>query len=387
MMYAGLRSSTKPAFFNIRFDNPFFRKYRIGIHLAFWLILLIYEGVIWGMVDGKYADRLSFAALELPVKMGATYFTLYFLIDQFLIGKKYGTFLIGLIASMIAFGLMIRILNYTILYPVFYPDGNLVPILYPPKILIGIFSVYSIVAIVASFHIAKLWHQHQQVSQQLEKEKLESELKLLKSQINPHFLFNTLNNLYVLTLNNSKTAPEIVHKLSEFMSYLLYDSNQKEVSLEKELQYVGNYITLEKLRYESRLDVSFNIYSNIQGISIAPLLILPFVENCFKHGARNQLLHSWIRIDISVQNQALIVKIENSKNSEGDDTKIVSGIGLENVKKRLELIYPGQYQLQLLDELESYLVIFKLNLPDAKLTPQTLNQKHNHTLQNEMSRS
>jgi two-component system, LytTR family, sensor kinase len=384
-MHAKVNKSSRPALFNVRFDNPFFERYRIAIHVTFWVSLLIYEGLIWGMVDGEYSRRLTFAAAEIPVKIGATYFTLYFLIDKFFVHRKYAAFLIGLVASMLVFGLLFRLLSYHILYPAFYPNGNLVPVLYFPKILIGIFAIYSIAGIVASFHIAKLWHRHQQVSQRLEKEKLESELKLLKSQINPHFLFNTLNNLYALTLNNAKAAPEVVHKLSELMSYLLYDSNQNEVSLEKELQYIDNYISLEKLRYESRLDVSLNIYNNVQGITIAPLIILPFVENCFKHGARNQLFNAWVRIDVSIQEHVLIVKIENSKNTDGnDENKKVSGIGLENVRKRLELIYPDRHELQLLDEVDSYLVILKLELAKGEALQYTLNQRNIYTLQNEM---
>jgi two-component system, LytTR family, sensor kinase len=169
------------------------------------------------------------------------------------------------------------------------------------------------------------------------------------------------------------------------MSYLLYDSNQNEVSLEKELQYIDNYISLEKLRYESRLDVSLNIYNNVQGITIAPLIILPFVENCFKHGARNQLFNAWVRIDVSIQEHVLIVKIENSKNTDGnDENKKVSGIGLENVRKRLELIYPDRHELQLLDEVDSYLVILKLELAKGEALQYTLNQRNIYTLQNEM---
>jgi two-component system, LytTR family, sensor kinase len=387
-MHANANNLVGPGLFNIKSDIPFFKRYRVVIHITFWLALLIYEGLVWGIVDGEYVRRLTFSAVELPIKITATYFTLYFLIDRFLIQRKYGVFLVGLIASMAFFGLLWRLISYHTLYPIFYPNGNQVPMLYLPKLLIGIFSIYSITAIVASFHIGKLWHLHQQRSQRLEKEKVESELQLLKSQINPHFLFNTLNNLYVLTLNQSKAAPEVVHKLSELMSYLLYDSNQPEVSLEKELQYIDNYILLEKLRYESRLDVSLNIYNNIQGVSIAPLIILPFVENCFKHGARNQHFNAWIRIDVSIHEHVAVFKIENSKSAEVDDKpKEVSGFGQSNVKKRLELIYPNRYDLQIMDETDSYLVILKIELTKTEAAQYPLNQRTIYTLQNEMSGS
>jgi LytS/YehU family sensor histidine kinase len=333
------------------------------------------------MVDGEYGQRLVSASIELPIKIIATYFTLYVLIDKLLIQKRYNLFLVSLVTSMIGFGILLRILAYYTIYPLYYPTATNIPLFFLPKILIAIFVIYSLVAIVASFHIIKHWYDHQQASQllqqtaqQLEKEKLESELKLLKSQINPHFLFNTLNNLYVLTLNQSKRAPEMVHKLSELMSYMLYDSNQNEVSLKKELQYIENYIALEKVRYESRLDVSLNVYDNIEGITIAPLLILPFVENSFKHGVSNQLSKGWVRIDISVQENVLVVKVENSKAASDIDKiiKPVSGIGLQNVKKRLELIYFNQYQLQVIDEEETYLTILKLELSEENIRQRVL---------------
>lgn len=338
-------------------------RYRIALHILFWISYVVYEGLIWGMVDGEYIERLSFTLLDLPVKIAATYFTLYYLIDKLLLPKKYTLFVITLIASMLFFGIMSRALDYYTLYPVFYPEGLLHPVFYFPKILIMIFATYSVVAIVASYHLGKHWHNHQLISQRLEKEKLESELKLLKSQINPHFLFNTLNNLYVLALNQSKRTPETVHKLSELMSYMLYDSNQSQVSLKKELYYIENYIALEKLRYESRLDISVNVYSELEGIMIAPLMILPFVENCFKHGVSKQLDHSWIRIDISALQNILTIKVENSKDPEQrSNMRPVSGIGLQNVKKRLKFIYPDRHQLDIIDDVESYLVVLKLEV-------------------------
>jgi two-component system, LytTR family, sensor kinase len=360
----------KPGFLDLRFDNLALNQYRSAGHILFWLLYLLYEGLIWGMVDGEYTKRLVCASIELPIKIMATYFTLYILIDRLLIKKKYGLFLLSMAGSMIVFGIFLRMLGYYIIYPLYYPDGLQIPLFFLPKILIGIFVIYSLVAIVASFHLIKHWYNHQytsqllqQTAQQLEKEKLAAELKLLKSQINPHFLFNTLSNLYVLTLNQSRNAPEMVHKLSELMSYMLYDSNQNQVPLQKELHYIENYIALEKLRYES-LDVSFHVYDNVDGITIAPLLILPFIENSFKHGVSNQLSSAWVRIDVAVQDNLLVVKVENSKITNKVDKIItpVSGIGLVNVKKRLEHIYPNRYQLQIIDEVESYLVILKLEI-------------------------
>lgn len=346
-------------------------------HVLFWLSFFIYEGVIWAMVDGEFSRRMITAGIELPVKIAATYFTLYVLIDKLLIRRKYLLFVTVLLLSIVCFGVANRILAYYVIYPMYYPEALAIGLFFPPKILISIFYIYSVVAIVASFHLIKIWVRHQQATQllqqqaqQFQNEKLAAEIKLLKSQINPHFLFNTLNNLYVLTLNNSEKSPEMVYKLSELMSYMLYESNKATVPLRREIQYIENYITLEKLRYAERLDISVNIYDSIEEINIAPLLILPFVENSFKHAISNQIVKGWIRVDISVQNQLLTIKVENSK-SEPDERQPLrssSGIGLQNLRKRLQLIYPDKHSLRIFDEEDTYLSVLKLTLDEQSVT-------------------
>ena len=360
---------TMNALFDSKTPTLFLTRYRFLLHVIFWTGLLVYDSLVWGMVDGKYEEKFVSSLIELPVKATATYFTLYFLIDKFLIQKKYGSFLILLLLSMAVFGIILRIIAYYIIYPVYYPDGVHIPLFFLPKILIAIFVTYSLVAIVASFHLIKHYYKHQQATQvlqqttqQLEREKLAAELKLLKSQINPHFLFNTLNNLYVLTLNQSDKAPLMVHKLSELMSYMLYDSNLPEVTLDKEIHYIKNYIDLEKIRYGDRLEVSLNIYGETKDIIVAPLLMLPFVENSFKHGARNQLHDGWIHIDLEIQDGALTLKVENSKPDFYDEQNKPSGIGLVNVKRRLSHLYPHRHSLQQFDELDTHMIVLKLSL-------------------------
>lgn len=373
-MYATKATREKRNPFEAAISPSLLLQSRITFHAIFWLCLIAYEGLISGMVDDQYLQRITISFIELPMKIMATYFTLYVLIDKLLIRKKYSMFVMSFLLSMIAFGILARTLAYHTIYPLYWPQATMVPLLFFPKILIGIFSIYSVVAIVASFHLMKHWYRHQQTSQylqrtaqQLEKEKLEAELKLLKSQINPHFLFNTLNNLYALTLQNSHKAPEMVYKLSQLMNYMLYDSNQPDVPLQKEIQYIQNYIALEKVRYDS-LDVSLNVYDVPDSIRIAPLLMLPFVENAFKHGVSNQLSGGWVRVDILLQNDTLVLKVENSKNTTLiPEQKSVSGIGLQNVKKRLELIYPDRFSLQSMDEGETYLSILKITLPETPL--------------------
>ncbi|AHM62938.1 signal transduction histidine kinase [Flammeovirgaceae bacterium 311] len=355
---------------DVKFGADLYKKYKLLWHLLFWLTFWVYKGLVYGTIDNDYEVRFASALIELPIKIVAAYFTLYVLIDKFLLKRRYSLFLGSLVASMIGFGLLQRILIYHTVNPIFYPEVLPSPVFYIPKLLITIFTIYSIVALVASFHLIKhaynnlqVTRQLQQAAQALENEKLEAELKLLKSQVNPHFLFNTLNNLYVLTLSNSQKAPETVYKLSQLMSYMLYESNQQFVPLEKEVQYIENYLALEKIRYGKRLDVSLNVFGEITGIQIAPLLILPFVENCFKHGVSNQLEGGWIRIDLSMQEEQLVLKVENSKSNYLANAAIrEGGIGLKNVKKRLELVYGENHSLNIHNEEDSYLVVLKIKL-------------------------
>lgn len=345
-------------------------------YLVFWSLFVLYEGLIWGMVDGQYSQRTFTSLIELPIKILATYFTLYVLIDELLIKKKYALFINMLLLSMIVFGIMMRLVAYYAIYPIYLPDATNAPLLYFPKILIAIFNVYAPVTLLATFHVIGHWYNYQQaaqklrqVAQKLEKEKLEAELKLLKSQINPHFLFNTLNNLYALSLKKSDDAPEVVYKLSELMNYMLYESNRKRVSLEKEIQYIRNYIALEKIRYSPTIDIVMDVHGYTKDIFLAPLLILPFVENSFKHGLSKQLSTGWIHILVKVENEVLTVQVENSKNLENKITPKPSGIGLANVRKRLQLLYPGQYKLKIFDEEMTYMVVLRINLSQKHTKP------------------
>ncbi len=212
--------------------------------------------------------------------------------------------------------------------------------------------------------IVKNWFQQQQESVALEKSSMQSELKFLKSQINPHFLFNTLNNLYALTLKKSDNAPEIVIKLSEMMRYMLYECNEKRVPLQKEIKYIQNYLDLEKLRQGDRTDITFACKGDIGDQRIAPLMFIPFLENSFKHGANSRIDNGYVHIDIDVKQYKLNFKIINSKPPPVPNPGVrkVGGIGLMNVERRLNLIYPNAYKLDIENGPNEYCVNLQLDL-------------------------
>ena len=204
--------------------------------------------------------------------------------------------------------------------------------------------------------------------QELEKQTMQSELRFLKSQINPHFLFNTLNNLYALTLKKSDKAPEIVIKLSEMMRYMLYECNEKRVMLSKEVNYIKNYIDLESLRQGKNVKINFQLIGDAGHRMIAPLMFTPFLENSFKHGVGNLIANGFVNIKLSVNGDDVDFYIENSKPDKPPTSihkdKRSGGIGLVNVQKRLNLLYPEKYDLQIKDTPNAYAVHLKINLDE-----------------------
>ena len=193
---------------------------------------------------------------------------------------------------------------------------------------------------------------------------MQSELRFLKSQINPHFLFNTLNNLYALTLKKSDKAPEIVIKLSEMMRYMLYECNEKRVPLVKEVNYLRNYLDLEQLRQSDKISINFTVEGDIGNQEIAPLLFIPFLENSFKHGLNTQIREGFVDIRMKVADQDVEFYIENSKGEMviQPTGRPSGGIGLENVRRRLNILYPDRYNLRVSDNPNTYSVYLTIEL-------------------------
>jgi LytS/YehU family sensor histidine kinase len=203
------------------------------------------------------------------------------------------------------------------------------------------------------------WFLNERIQRDLENQRLSAELSFLKSQINPHFLFNSLNSIYSLAYQRSETTPDAILKLSEIMRYMLYECNDNEVSLEKELQYLQNYIELQKIRFGEKAYIDFKINGKVDGQQIVPLLLIAFIENAFKHGVANDP-GSAIRLLIEVDESHLYFFIQNRKHNNNRDN--LGGIGLINVKRRLDLLYPGRYKLDIIDGKETYTCELTLDL-------------------------
>lgn len=221
--------------------------------------------------------------------------------------------------------------------------------------------MYPVIFTAVAIKLLKYWYTNQKAQQILIQEKLAGELKFLKTQIHPHFLFNTLNNLYALTLKKSDKAPGTVLKLSELINYMLYECKSDDVVLSKEIKFIRNYVDIEKMRYGDKLDVDIRVSGEVGDRKIAPLIILPFVENCFKHGASEDLQQSWVKITIDSHADHIVIKVENSKASDNGKQPIRDeGIGIQNVKRRLDLLYPGKYELKIMNGEETFLIILSI---------------------------
>lgn len=333
-------------------------------HIVFWTCLFLYEWLLQGSLNDCYQVSLQAALLNVPIIMLVTYFTIFITVERFLLQKKYLPFALCIAASMLFSGFFRRIVTFEIIYKVVYPDRAHTLFL-APKMVIDAVYVQLIAGLGSMIYVIQKWMEQQRINETLMKEKVAAELALLRSQVQPHFIFNTLNNIYMLSLKNSPLTSDMIYRLSALLSYMLYDSKRNLIEVEKEIDYIKNYINLEKIRYGNRLDVQMSVINDVRGVQVPPLLFLPLVENAFKHGVSNAVEESWIHIDISLKKRVLIFKIENSLCLEKATTNgFGNGLGLDNLRKRLEILYPDNFELKLLKDTDSHLAVLKLNFAE-----------------------
>lgn len=345
--------------------NPTFFSIPIVKHFLFWLGIYTYFIGTANMTHySGYNEVLEHFAVYVLCQIIVAYTCLSFLIPRFLTPKKNIQF--AIILLLLLFGVYAIFIGYHEYYHIpkyFRADDNSIydsnNFFWKKLLNIRIFLSKSttILAPTILLAIAKIYKE-KQTYLQLSEQKISLELFALKHQLNPHFLFNTLNNLYALSINKSDEAPEIIAKLSEMLDYMLYGCNDKYVSLEKEIELIENYLALEKVRYDERVDISFN--KNVDpNVRIAPLILLTLIENAFKHGVSHELKKAYIRIKISVEEKFIWFDITNSKVQNVVSIKKET-IGLTNVKKQLQLLYEDHYSLDIKEENNSFNVRLKL---------------------------
>lgn len=349
-------------------------RYRLLRHLVFWAVhILIFTFIFWP-TRGKYGAHLLLSTMWAILAIIYSYPVMYWIIPRYLLKEKYYSFVFIMLLWAIA-GWFWNFICRTYIYFPFsallkFSKGTENPWAPGSYLMMNVMTGFGSIIV-----LFKYWMLKQKEFLSAEKERANAELQLLKAQLHPHFLFNTLNNIYSFALQKASKTPELVIKLSSLLSYVLYDCMANEVLLEKELQVMENYIDLEKERYVN-LDVSLNMEGDIRERWIAPLLLLPFLENAFKHGTSEQLEKPWLSMDISVKQNMLRCKIANSKNDSERFPGTVpneNGIGILNVKKRLAYWYPGRHELKVSDEGNFFVVSLSLELDTfSAASPQSL---------------
>lgn len=347
-------------------------KYKI-YHIPFWIVYHL----TWLVINTDSLDN-SMAYLfgdELPVKFlgyivfqaAGAYFNLYYLIPRFLSTRKYGTYLFLLLLAILACSALIALgyyLNAYLSEKTFAELFGKSPSDFMYFFLrVALPSTAASMTLAMSVKLAKNWINTEREKLTLQKENLETELKYLKSQINPHFLFNTINSIYVLIHKNPDLASESLVSFSDMLRYQLYECNDPFIPLKKELDFIEDFIELESLRlHEDQTELTFDINQHAeQTVQIAPFIILPFVENAFKHVSKGKNKTNFIRMQLAICEQRVIhLEIENTREQGRSDHS--SGIGLANVKRRLELLYPSRHELVISNTPEIFNVKLKLDL-------------------------
>lgn len=342
---------------------------RILTHVLYWVGSVILWWMVGSLGEGTSVEAITNKLCYLPSQMIAAYLLMYHQVPKLLYKKKYlaflGSFVLGIYGTAVL-ARFLKIYVYETVLGSTQAKDPIMDILTNIPALLGQYVVWIYLFAIFTL-LVKLIKEHFEEKEEIEslgKDKAEAELGFLKAQLHPHFLFNTLNNLYTLTLYKSDEAPEIVRKLAEMLDYSLYQGNAKEILLSKEIELIQNYIDLELLRYGDRLDLSFNHEIDDPKATIAPLVLLSMVENAFKHGASGDHGRPKIQIDLTVKNDQLAFKVFNTKPkvAQLDETNFKKGIGSNNVKRQLELIYPDEHQLKTNEQSETYEVTLDINL-------------------------
>jgi two-component system sensor histidine kinase AlgZ len=338
------------------------RKREVLLHTAFWAVYVSF--IINHIASYQTGGQIHWGRVLLGSLISVSYLFLlsylnyFYLIPVFLLRRKIGGFVVIFLASFTALT-FVRVAIETM---AFGKPWEMRSAARTQMFIQSAISDLFIVLFIGLLRFASDWLELDSHRRQLETEKLNAEIKFLKAQVNPHFLFNTLNNLYYLSTIKSDTAPLVISKLSEVMRYMIYDSNHEKIQLAKEIEYMQHYMGLERLRLRDGVPLEFEVAGRTD-ILISPLILITFLENAFKHGVSNGNDQCWIKARLEINENRLVYKIANSKIKTMSYPADGEGIGLKNVKRRLDLSYPGKHRLDIDDREDSYSVTLTIERP------------------------
>jgi two-component system, LytTR family, sensor kinase len=345
---------------------------RIYLHIGFWLVYLLQDVTFIYLWDKEVlpgvpvGHQLFFAiancSVSLIPKMFFAYYLIYNNLPKLLNSRnERHKNIIYLIAVLIATVFLYRALYVFFIYPAIYKGFLPVPPFFKP---VNFFSLLMDLGFASGAAVfikqIRLQLTNKEREKNLIKDKLETELKFLRNQTNPHFLFNTLNNIYALAIKKSDDTADVVMKLSKLLRFMLYESKNMQIRMSEEIKVLDDFIELEKIRYNERLTISFLREIDNENEQIAPLLLIPFVENAFKHGASESRFESLIHLDMKLQNGVLEFYIENTKEL-SDKKPNNENIGLANVRRQLELLYK-EHEVTIQNEPTIFKVFLQINL-------------------------
>ncbi|WP_394369035.1 sensor histidine kinase [Flavobacterium agrisoli] len=330
-------------------------------HLWFWGGYFILNFLRWGAYFEDYLYSFKSNLVEFSLHIPLVYFNLFFLVPKYVLKSKYTQYALYLVLSLFVVYLLKTSLTYYLISEDIWPEANneYHPFDINHIIAVCIGELY-VLAMASSVYLTLTWLKERERNRELRENQLKIKLKYLKNQMQPHFFFNTLNNLYALSLESSNKVPDVILKLSGLMEYVLYDiQNTKWVPLIKEIDYIQNYIEIEKLRFKN-VEVSFNIESNIDVVLVPPLIYISLIENAFKHGGyQNENLK--IKINCSITpDQKLDFEILNNFVF-SPNLKEKKGIGLQNTKKRLRLLFKDDFVFE--QKIKFNFFIIRLQIP------------------------
>jgi len=337
---------------------------RVLLHVLFWCGVLLFYTFFFDGSHQKQQDVLLFSLFLMPITIATTYISIYKLIPEYLVKKRYGRFILYSTYTLIISAYLIMVsLFFSLVYLAHFEYSQMNPL--TKNILVVTSVVYLVTVVVSAFKLLQLHLRQAEKAKKLETKILETQLHLkeqelnyLKMQIHPHFLFNTLNTLYGFALKKASETPEMILKLSNLLDYLLYQVDKPIVPIREEIEHIKDYIELEKLRFRDSLQVRFDHQLVSEQTSIAPMLLLPFVENSFKHG---RLIDGVLIIDILLRSSIgqIDFKVQNSS---VENEPSPNGIGLQNIRKRLDLLYRDRYGLEILNSENTFTVHLTLYL-------------------------
>lgn len=327
-------------------------------HMVFWIILWNYFA--WGngfvLLTPTQAYLVSLGLITSAILV--VYPLLYFLIPEFLVKRKFLLFFLGYVILITAAAILRNYMQQL-------TGLTLTPVGFVSKIGNNVLPYTYICCLAASVKLLRHAFFQAENAEAAVKDKTLAELELLKTQIHPHFLFNTLNSLYSHTRQNSDKSPEIILTLSDLLRFMIYESQAEFIPLTQEIQLIKNYVELEKFRLGDEMDISLSFSGDLEGKLIRPLLLLPLLENCFKHGSGDELDQKWISLDLNVEKDIMHFNLANSRNPSTAKWNVpgeAKGLSLQNVRRRIELYYPGKHTFMIKDDGEIFLIKLELSL-------------------------